>query len=50
MEEYLKKIEKEKLRREMLKALKDHLFITDLENSLKAFETSDADMTRETDE
>jgi len=50
MEEYLKNLEKEKLHREMLKASKDSLFIKDLEDSMKAFETSDTDMTRGTDE
>lgn len=41
LEEYSKRIEKEKLKREMQKASKDPLFMNDLEESMKAFETSD---------
>jgi len=44
MEDYLKKIEKEKLYKEMLEASKDPLFMRDLEDSMKAFEISDSEM------
>ena len=43
LEEYSVKIEKEKLRMEMMKAAKDPLFIQDLEESMRAFESSDLD-------
>jgi hypothetical protein len=39
--EYSRKIEKEKLKKEMMKAAKDPLFIQDLEESMRAFESSD---------
>lgn len=41
LEEYSKKLEKEKLKKEMMKASKDHLFMRDLEDSMRAFESSD---------
>jgi metal-responsive CopG/Arc/MetJ family transcriptional regulator len=43
LEEYSKKIEKEKLRKRMAEASQDPLFMKDLENSMKAFEDSDAE-------
>jgi len=44
LEEYAKKIEKEKFRRRMTEASRDPLFMKDLEDSMKAFEDSDAEM------
>jgi hypothetical protein len=44
--EYSGKIEKEKLKMEMMKAAKDPLFIQDLEESMRAFESSDQDTAR----
>ena len=44
LEEYSKKIEKEKLRKQMKEASQDPLFMKDLEVSMKAFESSDAEM------
>ena len=44
--EYSGKIEKEKLKMEMMKAAKDPLFIQDLEESMRAFESSDRDTAR----
>lgn len=41
LEDYSRKIEKEKLKKEMMKAAKDPLFIQDLEESMRAFESSD---------
>jgi metal-responsive CopG/Arc/MetJ family transcriptional regulator len=41
LEEYSKKIEKEELKKEMMEAAKDPLFIKDMEESMKAFEASD---------
>lgn len=41
LEEYSVKIEKEKLKKEMMKAAKDPLFIQDLEESMRDFESSD---------
>ena len=46
LEEYSKKIEKEKLRKRMNEAALDPLFIKDLEDSMKAFEDSDAEIAR----
>ncbi|KGP74802.1 hypothetical protein JT05_13770 [Desulfosporosinus sp. Tol-M] len=43
LEEYSGKIEREILKKEMLKAAKDPLFIQDLEESMRAFESSDLD-------
>jgi DNA replicative helicase MCM subunit Mcm2 (Cdc46/Mcm family) len=44
LEEYSLKIEKEKLKKEMLKAAKDPLFIQDLEENMRAFESSDKEI------
>ena len=44
LEEYLKKIEKEKLHALMIEASKDPLFMKDLEHSMKVFEDSDAEI------
>jgi len=41
LEEYSRKIEKEKLKKEMMKAAKDPLFVQDLEESMRVFEYSD---------
>ncbi|NLI93450.1 MAG: hypothetical protein GX434_15085 [Peptococcaceae bacterium] len=41
LEEYSIKIEKEKLKKEMMMAAKDPLFIEDLEECMQAFEPSD---------
>ena len=41
MELYLKKIEKEKLREEMMKAARDPLFMKDLKEIMNDFEKSD---------
>jgi len=41
LELYSKKIEKEKLRKEMIKASKDPLFMKDLEEIVDAFKDSD---------
>lgn len=41
LEEYSRKIDKERLKKEMLKASKDPLFMKDLEESMAAFEASD---------
>jgi hypothetical protein len=46
LEEYSGKIEKEKLKKEMMKAAKDPLFIQDMEESMRAFESSDQDTAR----
>ncbi len=46
LEQYSTKIEKEKLRKEMMEASKDPLFMKDLEDSMKAFESSDAEPAR----
>ena len=46
LEEYSKKIEKEKLRKRMAEAAQDPLFMKDLEDSMKAFEDSDAEIER----
>ena len=43
LEEYSVKIEKEKLKKEMMKAAKDPLFMQDLEDSMKVFEFSDTE-------
>jgi Arc/MetJ-type ribon-helix-helix transcriptional regulator len=47
LEEYSKRIDKELLRIEMVKAAEDPLFITDLNESMKAFEVSDAEAAKE---
>ncbi len=41
LEEYSLKIEKDKLKKEMMKAAKDPIFVQDLEESMRAFEYSD---------
>ena len=46
LEEYSEKIEKEKLKREMMKAAKDPLFMQDLEESMCAFKASDLETAR----
>ena len=46
LEEYSKKIEKEKLRKRMAEAAQDPLFMKDLEDSMKAFEDSDAEIAK----
>lgn len=43
LEEYLKKIEKEKLRREMAEASKDPLFMKDVRDCMQSFEVSDSE-------
>lgn len=48
--DYTIRIEKEKLHKQMLEALKDPLFMKDLEDSIKAFEISDAETARGTQE
>ncbi len=45
LEEYSRKIEKEKLKNEMIKAVKDPLFMQDLEENMRAFESSDQETT-----
>ena len=44
LEEYSKKIERKKLRKQMKEASQDPLFMKDLEDSMKAFESSDAEI------
>jgi regulator of replication initiation timing len=46
LEEYSRKIEKEKLRKRMAEASRDPLFMKDLEDSMKSFEDSDAEIAR----
>jgi len=46
LEEYVKKIEKENLFKEMLEASRDPLFIKDLEDSMVIFESSDSEIVR----
>ena len=46
LEAYVTRIEKEKLRNEMIKASKDPLFMRDLNESIEAFEASDAEIER----
>ena len=41
LEEYAKKIDKERLKKEMLKASEDPLFIQDIKETMTAFEGSD---------
>ena len=41
LEEYVVKKEKNKFKSEMVKAAKDKLFLKDLEESMKSFESSD---------
>ncbi len=50
LEEYAAKIEKEKLKIEMMQAAQDPLFMQDLAESMRAFESSDLEvMGRETE-
>jgi predicted DNA-binding protein len=44
IEDYIKKIEKQKLAKEMIEASKDIMFMKDLEDSMQAFEFSDNEM------
>jgi len=46
LEEYAVKIEKEKLKKEMLQAAQDPLFMQDLEENMRAFESSDLETLR----
>lgn len=46
MEEYAVKIEKNKLKKEMMKAAKDPLFMQDLKESMQDFASSDFEITR----
>lgn len=46
LEEYSRKIEKERLKKEMMKAVKDPLFVQDLDESMRAFESSDVETAR----
>lgn len=46
MEEYSIKIEKEILKKDMLEAAKDPMFMRDLHESIKDFEASDAEATK----
>ncbi|MEW6102667.1 MAG: hypothetical protein AB1630_02425 [bacterium] len=46
LEEYAKKIERERLYKKMIEASKDPLFMKDLEDSMKAFEASDREITK----
>ena len=47
LEEYTKKIEKGKLRKQMKEASQDPLFMKDLEDSMHAFESSDEEIGRQ---
>lgn len=46
LEEYLKRMEKEKLKQEMIEASKDPQFMKDLEESMNDFESSDNETSR----
>ncbi|MEQ8169141.1 MAG: hypothetical protein ABRQ38_09615 [Candidatus Eremiobacterota bacterium] len=46
LEEYSKKIEKEKLYKTMLEASKDPLFMKDLDDSMRDFDLSDRELIR----
>lgn len=46
LEDYAKKVEKERLRKQMIEASQDPLFMKDLESSMKDFENSDAEISR----
>lgn len=50
LEEYSKRIDKEMLKKEMLDASKDPIFLKDLSESMKAFEKIDQDTDREEEE
>jgi len=46
LEEYVKRVEKEKLKQDMIKAANDPQFMQDLEDSMKNFESSDNETSR----
>lgn len=46
LEEYVIKLEKEKLKHEMIEASKDPLFMKDLNETMDAFESSDDETSR----
>lgn len=50
LEEYSKKIDKEMLKNEMLKASKDPMFLKDLNESIKDFERVDEESAKENSE
>lgn len=50
LEEYGKRIEKEMLKKEMMGASKDPLFLNDLNESLKDFESADQENAKENSE
>jgi predicted DNA-binding protein len=50
LEEYVIKLEKEKLKKEMAEASTDSLFMEDLKENMDAFEHSDNDGTKESTE
>ena len=45
LEAYAKEIEKEKLKKEMMEAACDPLFMKDLEDSMQSFKSADAEVT-----
>ncbi len=50
LEEYSKRIEKEMLRNQMLKASKDTIFLKDLNESMKVFEAIDNETAKDNSE
>lgn len=50
LEEFAMKMEKEKLKNEMIEASKDVQFMSDLEENMKIFEKSDSESIRRTQE
>lgn len=50
LEEYSKRIDKEMLKNEMLKASKDPMFLKDLSDSMKGFESVDEESARKNTE
>ena len=50
LEEYSNKIEKEILKKEMIEASNDRLFLNDLKESMDSFASSDADLYKEAQE
>ena len=50
MSEYIKRIEKENLYKEMLEASKDPLFMKDLDDTMKAFDHADRETARRIEE
>lgn len=50
LEEYSKRIEKEILKHEMIKAAKDPLFLNDLMENMKVFEVTDTESAKEDSE